>query len=688
MVGYHDEFRTLHFENYLKFRYFIEKYSETTTSMHFFRQPFVFITLSFLFGVVLAFDFLPLANRVFQTAIIILLMAFILFLFRIKGLLFIVVSCCSFCAIGCLLMLTHMRVMEGNTLSESYQLGDIILIRIYESKKGKGDWNKAIGEVVTITGRKSISVRPEKVLLLIYKNEFLPQLGDQVAIVSSLLPIQNKGNPGEFDAKAFWSRQGLRRMAFVSKGEMLLIDRSEINIVSRWISASREYLKSILVKHLSGPERAISLALILGDNSLLNQDIRNSFTNTGALHVLAVSGLHISIIMQILMFILSLFSGVLSRKMALIFLIGVMWWYAAITGLSPSVLRAVFMFTVLSAAQLSGRNYDPINTLLFTAFVLVLWNPLTVFDIGFQLSFLAMLGIYLFYEKIERFWVIRQPILQKVWQGTAIGLAAQVMTTPLSLYYFNQFPNYFILTNIGLMASSGLILGGGLLLFTLSWWWFAAKWIGFALLLVVGVSLWFIEWVEGLPGAVAYGFTPSFWVVLVLGVLFPVLFKLTVSQKGFWMASILLFSILFGIVFQRLQNLNRNEIVVFNERLSIVAVRLDRHILCFYRARKSDFHKVIACMDNYEKIHPSERHYFNLEKKNWRVNLGGREVRVAQELGSIRIATSKKSVRILMTNQSNKVFKERYILAMPWVKNVGKIPIDHFLAKGAWRMEI
>jgi competence protein ComEC len=392
--------------------------------------------------------------------------------------------------------------------------------------------------------------------------------------------------------------------------------------------------------------------------------------------------------MQILMFILSLFSGVLSRKMALIFLIGVMWWYAAITGLSPSVLRAVFMFTVLSAAQLSGRNYDPINTLLFTAFVLVLWNPLTVFDIGFQLSFLAMLGIYLFYEKIERFWVIRQPILQKVWQGTAIGLAAQVMTTPLSLYYFNQFPNYFILTNIGLMASSGLILGGGLLLFTLSWWWFAAKWIGLALLLVVGVSLWFIEWVEGLPGAVAYGFTPSFWVVLVLGVLFPVLSKLTVSQKGFWMASILLFSILFGIVFQRLQNLNRNEIVVFNERLSIVAVRLDRHILCFYRARKSDFHKVIACMDNYEKIHPSERHYFNLEKKNWRVNLGGREVRVARELGSIRIATSKKSVRILMTNQSNKVFKERYILAMPWVKNVEKIPIDHFLAKGAWRMEI
>ncbi len=687
-MGFHDEFRTFHFENSLKFRYFIVKYSETTTSMRFFRQPFVFITLSFLFGVVLAFDFLPLAKSVFQTAIITLLVAFALFIFRIKGLLFLVVACCSFCAIGSLLLLIRMRAMEGNTMKDSYKSGNIALIRICESKKGKGDWNKAIGEVVAVVGRKSINVRPEKVLLLIHKNEFLPQLGNQVAMVSNLLPIQNKWNPGEFDAEAFWSRQGLRHMAFVSKGEMLLLDRTEPSRISRWISASREYLKSVLVKHLSGPERAISLALILGDNSLLDQEIRNSFTNTGALHVLAVSGLHISIIMQILMVVLSLFSSVLTRRMALIFLIGVMWWYAAITGLSPSVLRAVFMFTVLSIAQLSGRNYNPINTLLFTAFVLVLWNPLTLFDIGFQLSFLAMLGIYLFYEKIENFWIVRQPILQKVWQGTAIGLAAQVMTTPLSLYYFNQFPNYFILTNIGLMASSGLILGGGLLIFSFSWWWFAAKWIGLVLLLVVGVSLWFIEWVEGLPGAVAYGFTPSLWVVLAMGVLFPILLKLSVSQKGFWMTGLLIVSLLSGVVFQRIQNINRNEIIVFNERMVIVAVRMDQHVLCFYRSRKSDFQKVLRCMDNYTRIHPGERHYFSLEKKNWRVKLGGHEVSVARELGSIRISTSKKSVRILMTNQSKEGFKEKYILAMPWVKNIEKISIDHLLAKGAWRMEI
>ena len=192
-------------------------------------------------------------------------------------------------------------------------------------------------------------------------------------------------------------------MAFVSRGELVLLNQAKQSLITKWLNASRNYLRSALRAHLSGAELAISLALILGDNSMLDKEIRDSFTNTGALHVLAVSGLHISIIMQILMAALAVFSGVLSRRVAVILLIGIMWWYAAITGLSPSVLRAVIMFTVLSIAQLSGRNYDSLNTLLFTAFVLVLWNPLTVFDIGFQLSFWRCLASFYSMRRLNLF---------------------------------------------------------------------------------------------------------------------------------------------------------------------------------------------------------------------------------------------------------------------------------------------
>ena len=656
--------------------------------MTFYDRPFVFITLSFLVGLVLAFACRTHTDVLAYCSFSSLFLLFFLVVFRARGIVFLGLSSLSFCGIGSLLMLERLNVFEGNALEDMYRPGDICVFRICESKEGKGDWNKAIGEVKQCIGKKVKSVRSEKVLFLIHKNESIPQIGDQVAISSALMVIRNEGNPGEFDAEMFWSRQGINKMAFVSRGELLLLNQAKQSLITKWLNASRNYLRSALKAHLSGAELAISLALILGDNSMLDKEIRDSFTNTGALHVLAVSGLHISIIMQILMAALAVFSGVLSRRVAVILLIGIMWWYAAITGLSPSVLRAVIMFTVLSIAQLSGRNYDSLNTLLFTAFVLVLWNPLTVFDIGFQLSFLAMLGIFLFYEKIESFWVVRQPILQKVWQGTAIGLAAQVMTTPLSLHYFNQFPNYFILTNIGLMASSGLILGGGLLIFSVSWWGFVAKWIGAALMLVVGLSLWFIQWVESLPGAVAFGFTVHFWTVLALGILFPMLFYFKVGTRGFWISTVMGFGILVGIVFQRFQNINRNEIIVFNARMVVMAVRVNGHVFCFYRAKKSDFFKVERLIGNYLKIHSAKVHYFNLDRHNWNINVDGFKLVVERKKGWVELTCDHQMVRVLMDDASIKRLQDAHLIAMPWIKATPQSSIDHYLSKRSWRLAI
>ena len=656
--------------------------------MTFYDRPFVFITLSFLVGLVLAFACRTHADLLSYGSFLPLFLVFFLVVFRARGIIFLGLSCLSFCGIGSLLMLERLHVVEGNELEEMYRPGDICVFRICESKQGKGDWNKAIGEVKQHIGTKVKAVRSEKVLFLIHKNESIPEVGDQVAISSALMAIRNEGNPGEFDAEMFWGRQGINKMAFVSRGELLLLNQAKQSLITKWINASRNYLRSALTAHLSGAELAISLALILGDNSMLDKEIRDSFTNTGALHVLAVSGLHISIIMQILMAVLAVFSGVLSRRIAVILLIGIMWWYAAITGLSPSVLRAVIMFTVLSIAQLSGRNYDSLNTLLFTAFVLVLWNPLTVFDIGFQLSFLAMLGIFLFYEKIASFWVIQQAILQKVWQGTAIGLAAQVMTTPLSLHYFNQFPNYFILTNIGLMASSGLILGGGLLIFSVSWWGFVAKWIGFVLMLVVGLSLWFIQWVESLPGAVAFGFTVNFWTVLALGVLFPLLFYFKVGTRGFWISLVVVFGILVGIVFQRFQNIHRNEIIVFNARMVVMAVRVNGHVFCFYRSKKADFFKVERLIGNYLKVHSGKVHYCNLDRQNWNINVDGFKIVVEPDKGWVNLACDRQKVRVLLDDVSIKRLQDEHLIAMPWIKATPQSPIEHYLSTRSWRLAI
>ena len=378
-----------------------------------------------------------------------------------------------------------------------------------------------------------------------------------------------------------------------------------------------------------------------------------------------------------MMFILSQFARFIKRKHAVVIVVLTMWIYAFITGMSPSVLRAVFMFSVLSIAQISGKNYLPVNTLFFTGFALMLINPYTLFDIGFQLSFLAMLGIFLFYESIECTIQIKNNILRKVWQGTAIGFAAQLMTTPLSLYYFHQFPNYFVLTNIGLMASSGLILGVGLLIFSIRWWGIIAKWIALLLTLVVSLSLEFIEWVEKLPGAVAYGFEPSIYSVLALNLLIIAIFLLVKTVRQLAILGTIGMILLGIIVWQRHLNCTTNELCVFNTRQVIISVLKDQELFCFYKAKAKDFHKVAQVMQGYVKLHPASVHYMPIKNKKWMLELKKFKLSISDHYAYIDLKMNKRAYRLITSDFSEMSTHQAITIGMPWVTG----EVDHSLRK-------
>ena len=142
-----------------------------------------------------------------------------------------------------------------------------------------------------------------------------------------------------------------------------------------------------------------------------------------------------------------------------------LWFYALTSGFSPSVVRSVFMFSLLLLAQMTGRRYSSINILFFSAFVLILINPMVFFDVGFQLSYLAMLGIFSIYPIIQNWLNFKNKIMHYFWQGTAVCLSAQCVTVPLCIYYFHQFPNYFMIANLGIMILSTLVMGIGLGIF-------------------------------------------------------------------------------------------------------------------------------------------------------------------------------------------------------------------------------
>lgn len=646
----------------------------------FYKTPFLVLTLSLCAGILLGFEFPKWHELILFCGSLLILITLIFYIKNwLNGIFLFGFIIFGFLLTGCLLVQNRIG-QESQVLEESYQSGDLLMVKLSDIGSSDKEWKKMTGDIQSVYTKRTILSTHTPVVLFINSENFGCETGDLILVSSDLLKIENAGNPGEFDAENYWSKKGFKYMMFVGEDQYKIIEHEEVSWFTEKLSSLRNYLRSSLEENLKGKELAIALALILGDKSLLDSEITTSFTNTGAMHVLAVSGLHIGIIMQILMFFLSKFSKLLSRKNAVIIVVIIMWIYALITGLSPSVARAVFMFSVLAFAQLTGKNHNSINSLFFTAFALMLYDPLTLYDIGFQLSFLAMLGIFLFYRQIEQVIFIENKWLRKIWQGTAIGFAAQLMTTPLSLYYFHQFPNYFVLTNIGLMASSGLILGLGLFMFSISWWTWFARIGGVVLTFIIYLSLAFIEWVEVLPGAVAYGFEVSIWLVFILAWLILYLFLLAKNRKQIIISLSIGMILLSFIVFKRYENNTVNELCVFNARQVIVTVRKNDQLFCFYKAKKRDEQKVKFIVAGYLKLHPAKVHYYPLNERNWSIRSSSLILSTKSNNGSILFSLNGKNYSILLSEYSQQYDENSITIGMPWID----FTVDHSLQNGAF----
>lgn len=346
--------------------------------------------------------------------------------------------------------------------------------------------------------------REFKFLLRVNDPEPYYRVDDRLVVEGELSEIENNNNPGEFNASWYYLTKGIRHRMFVYGDQTAYVDNawSVGGMFVRW----RDYLSSLMEKHLDGDFLGVSKALLLGDKEDLDKDVMDAFSNTGSVHVLAVSGLHVGLLLYILQAILSQFSRWLTKRQAILIAIVLVWTYGFLTGASPAVMRAVFMFSVVAIGSLMGKKSTGMLSLLISAFLLSLWDPWVMFDIGFQLSFAAMLGVFLLYPRIYKLLEPKNKTLKWLWEGNAVGLAATAFTTPITLYYFYQFPNYFLLANFGVMVFGFLVLLFGLIfLFSSA---LPVVSIIAAILFsftILGLLLW-VRWVDELPGAVSGGF--------------------------------------------------------------------------------------------------------------------------------------------------------------------------------------
>lgn len=301
--------------------------------------------------------------------------------------------------------------------------------------------------------------------------EYELRYGDRILVKGAPQKVEAALNPQQFNYAAYLAGKNIYHRQFLQSEQYLTIGSDPGNPILYYSILMRRYLdKQVRQNVPEQREYGISTALLLGVTDELDNSIKAAYTNSGTIHVLSVSGLHVGLIYGVLMLFLGKFNRTPRQRFyTALIAIALLWLYAFITGLSPSVLRSVVMFTMVTLALAIGRRSNIYNTLAIAAFVLLLHNPYFVLDVGFQLSFLAVLGIVYLQPKLYTLVEVNNRVSKFFWALFTVSLAAQLATSPLSLYYFHQFPVYFWLANLVVVPLSTVALYSGLAAIGFGW---------------------------------------------------------------------------------------------------------------------------------------------------------------------------------------------------------------------------
>ena len=312
--------------------------------------------------------------------------------------------------------------------------------------------------------------------------------GDKIWLNIIINEIPFSTHESGFDFKKYYANKGIYHNAYVLDWDLI---EKNTGIYS-YILTQRDLLLRVLSEHLpTENEFAVGAALCLGNKELLSDELKNEFATVGAMHVLAVSGLHVGIIFSLLLKILSFFKT--RKKLWVISKIAItvlcIWVFALLTGASPSVLRAAIMFSFITISLYSRRFRNTYNTLAAAALMLLIYDPYLLFDVGFQLSFTAVTGIVYLHPRIYKLLYFKWKVPDYFWQITSVGIAAQLATFPIGLYYFHHLPINFMLTGLFVVPFAFLILTLGIALFV-------TQLISSSLASLLGVLLYATIWIN------------------------------------------------------------------------------------------------------------------------------------------------------------------------------------------------
>jgi competence protein ComEC len=344
-----------------------------------------------------------------------------------------------------------------------YDKGEALLLRIETPLTEKQNSFKTTASVQSVIQNNCAFPTKGKLNLIFKKNDTARNLryGDLILVDKFVQPIKNFGNPGEFDNKRYNAFQQTYHQLYLKGNDFTQCKENTGSVLFKTIYVLKGKTLSTLKANIKKDNGSLGIAeaLLIGYKNDLDKEMVQAYSNTGVVHIIAISGLHLGLIYMVLFWLLERLPIVKrNRFIKAIILLGCLWIFSLMTGASASVLRSAVMFTCIIFGNMLNRKSSIYNSLAASAFLLLCYNPYFLWDVGFQLSYLAIIGIIWLQKPIQQLVSLNNYLPRKIWEMTSITIAAQIITFPICLFYFHQFPTYFLLSNLVAVPLSTIIL--------------------------------------------------------------------------------------------------------------------------------------------------------------------------------------------------------------------------------------
>jgi len=466
------------------------------------------------------------------------------------------------------ILLTTMQKSKGPLAVSSNQKQDYFFM-ITEEPSESAKSIKILGDVFGGEINKNSIPTSIKCLIYLAKDSLAKMLvyGDVLKINTRLSEINPPQNPHEFNYRKYLKNRNIYHQAYLNKDAWQIIDHKQANPIKYYALKIRQHLLSTLKSsNLSESEFAVAAAILLGQDEILDDETRQDYSGSGAIHVLCVSGLHVGIIFLAFNLILSFLKKKGAQKLIkTLLLILFIWSYALITGISPSVLRASVMLSFIIVGEAFNKKGNIYNSIATSAFLLLLINPLMIMEVGFQLSYAAVIGIVSLYPLIKKQLYHPNHIIDKILSILIVSVAAQLGTFPIAIYYFHQFPVYFLFTNLVVILLATLIINIGFLYLLLS----SIPLISFCFQFIFKMTISFmnkyVAFIESLPGSTMKGLVLSFLMMLIIYLLIIGITQSILQKSKSWFVLGLLSIIIlgFGFSYKNISQLWQHKMIVY-----------------------------------------------------------------------------------------------------------------------------